>query len=234
MLCVSVYFPRYSTAIRGFNPCTQSYYGQEFAPATASYLGGTYYEQIRVLPVATTRSAIVLPTYRAKYTNYCTVRARLLYGTRTRYEYHIFTKFETRITRHETIRHDLLCVSSPTFLKSVVFNPCILLYKRGFRYCTLQHCPDTDRRCAYILLTAESRRIASSAPALFILVPTTNCLLPYCTSYLLPTTYYLLPATHYYLLGILPDRYYLLPTTYYLLPTTYYLLPTTYYLLGTT
>ena len=75
--------------------------------------------------VATTRSSA---TVRYRYTvpgevyeaskDYCTVRARLLYGTRTAGQEaksmsHIFqknaTKFETRITRHETIRHDSVC-----------------------------------------------------------------------------------------------------------------------------
>ena len=58
-------------------------------------------------------------------------------------------------------------------LKSVVFNPCILLYKRGFRYCTARYSTVlilTDGERIYCGITAESGRIASSAPALFILV----------------------------------------------------------------
>ena len=58
---------------------------------------------------------------------------------------HIFQKnaideLETGITRHETIRHDSVCDNMhfrkfiDTFdLNPWFFNPCTLLYKRGFR-----------------------------------------------------------------------------------------------------
>ena len=61
--------------------------------------------------------------------------------------------------------------------KSVVCNPCILLYKRGFRYPTACYSNVlilTDGVRIYCGITSERKRRASSAPALFILVRIKN------------------------------------------------------------
>ena len=77
---------------------------------------------------------------------------------------HIFqknaTKFETRIlTRHETIRHDSVCdvMRFRKFTDTFDLNP--LFFKILAIFCTngdsgtarYSNCPDTNRRCAYIL-----------------------------------------------------------------------------------
>ena len=82
---------------------------------------------------------------------------------------HIFqknaSKFETRIatnyeTRNYTPRFRLRCIAFPNIhryfrLKSVVFNPCTLLYKRGFRY---SYSTSTARYSTVLILTDGMRK----------------------------------------------------------------------------
>ena len=95
---------------------------------------------------------------------------------------HIFqknaTKFETRITRHETIRHDSVCdvMRFRKFTDTFDYNPLFLILaffctngdSGTARYSTVLILTDGVR--IYCGITSESKRIASSAPALFILV----------------------------------------------------------------
>ena len=132
MLCFSVTLPRYSTLIRGFNPCTQSLHPtaksspllqHPTAWRDLTWHGGRTnrgeyeYEYVYCSDYGTVLVALQYGTvrpYRAKYTKQVRITVRYSY-CRSRGEAmsHIFqknaTKFETRITRHETIRHDSVC-----------------------------------------------------------------------------------------------------------------------------